>query len=75
MVILALEMSCYCGIIIVFDVKYMTLESIYASILCLSYIFNMVPVAFQAIYQVITLASAFDNCIVGFVCCLSSYSP
>ena len=71
MVIVALEMSCNCAIIIVFDVKYMTLESIYDSILCLSYMFNMAPVAFQAIYQVITLASAFGNCIVGFVVVLS----
>ena len=67
MVIVALEMSCHCGIIIVFDVKYMTLESMYDSILCLSYIFKMAPIAFQAIYQVITLASTFGNCIVGFV--------
>ena len=44
MVIVALEMSFHCGIIIVFDVKYITLESIYDSILCLSYIFNMAPV-------------------------------
>ena len=67
MVIVAVKMSCCCGVIIVFDVKYMTLESIYDSISCLSYIYNMASVAFQAIYQVITLASAFSNFVVGFI--------
>ena len=43
---------------IVFDVKYITLESIYDSILSLFYILYMAPVAFQAIYQVVPLACA-----------------
>ena len=42
----AMKMSGHCGIIIVFDVKNMTLESIYDSIFGLSYIFNVAPVAF-----------------------------
>ena len=67
MVIVAVKMSCHCGVIILFDVKYMTLESIYDSIFCLSCIFSMAPVAFQEIYQVITLACAFGNCVVGFI--------
>ena len=66
MIIVAVKVSCHCGIIIVFDVKYMTSESIYDSIF-LPYIFNMTPVAFQAIYQVITLASTFSDCVVGFI--------
>ena len=32
MVIVAVKMSCHCGVIIVFGVKYMTLESICDSI-------------------------------------------
>ena len=66
MVIVAVKVSCHCGVI-VFDVKYMTLESIYDSIFCLTYIFSMTPVAFQAIYQVITLAGAFSDCVVRFI--------
>ena len=67
MVIVAVKMSCHCGVIIVLDSKVIYMTSIYDSIFCLSYIFSMAPVAFQAIYQVITLASAFSDCIVGFI--------
>ena len=67
MVIVAVKISCHCGVIIVFDVKYMALESIQYSIFHFSYIFNMAPVSFQAIYQVITLTSAFSDCVVGFI--------
>ena len=66
-VIVATKVSCHCGVVIVFDVKYMTLESIYDSVFCLPYIFSVAPIAFQAIYQVIALASAFSDCIVGFI--------
>ena len=64
---MAVKVSYYCGVVILFDVKYMTLESIYNSIFCLSYILRMAPITFQAIYQVITLASAFSDCVVGFI--------
>ena len=37
----ALKVSCHCGAVIVFNVKYVTLESINDSISCLYYIFNM----------------------------------
>ena len=67
MIIVAFKVSCHCGVAIVFDVKYMTLKSVYDSVFCLPYIFGVAPVAFQAIYQVITLASAFSQCIVGFI--------
>ena len=67
MIIVAFKMSWHCGVVIVFNVKYVTLESIYDSVFCLPYIFGVGPVAFQAIYQVITLASAFDHFIVGFI--------
>ena len=62
-----MKLSCHCGVIIVFDVKYVALESVNDSISCLSYIFNMTPVAFQAMYKVIAVASALSYCIVGFV--------
>ena len=67
MITVAFNVSCHCGVVIVFDVKYVTLESVYDSVLCLPYILCMAPVALQAIYQVITLASALSHCIVGFV--------
>ena len=43
------------------------LESIYDSILSLSYIFDMASVLFQTIYEAVTLTSAISRCIVGFV--------
>ena len=67
MIIMAFKVSCHCGVVIVLDVKYMTLESIYDSVICLHYIFDMAPVTFQAIYQVITLARALSHCIVVFI--------
>ena len=45
----------------------MTFESVYDSIFSLSYIFNLAPVAFQTIYEVVTLTSAISKCILGFV--------
>ena len=50
MVSVASKVSGHCGIMIVFDVKYKTLESIYDSVLSLSYIFYMAPVALYTIY-------------------------
>ena len=67
MITVAVKVSCYCGVIVVFDDKYVTLESINDSIFCLSYIFDMAPVTFQAIYQIITLASALSYYVVGFI--------
>ena len=37
-------------VVIVFNVKHVTLESINDSIFCLFYIFDVAPVAFQAVY-------------------------
>ena len=67
MISVAFKVSCHCGVVIVFDVKYATLESIYDSVLCLPYILCMAPVTFQATYLVVTLACAFSHCIVGFI--------
>ena len=64
---MAIKVSCHCGIIIVFDVKYVTLESIDDSIPCLSCIFDVAPVAFQAVYEVIALAGTFGYCVLGCV--------
>ena len=44
-----------------------TLESVYDSIFSLSYICDVAPVAFQTIYEIVTLTSAICDCIVGFV--------
>ena len=46
LVTVAVKVSCHCSIVIVFNVKNMTLESINDFYFSLSYIFNVVPVAF-----------------------------
>ena len=50
MVTMALKVSCHCGGVLMFNVKNITLESVSVSVSCLSYLFNVAPVAFQAIY-------------------------
>ena len=65
----------HCCIVIVFDVINMTLESINDSIFCLSYIFDMATLAFQAIYEIVALAGAFGDSIVGCVVVEVSDSP
>ena len=50
LVTVAVKVSFHCGIVIVFNVKNMTFESVNDSVSFLSYIFNVAPVAFQAIY-------------------------
>ena len=63
-------MPSHCCIVIVFDVIKMTLESINVSIFCLSYIFDMATLTFQAIYKIIALAGAFGDSIGRLCCCL-----
>ena len=63
----AIEVSCHCCVIIVFDVKNVTLESINDSVFGLSYILDVTPVAFKTIYKTVTLGSAFSGCTVGFI--------
>ena len=48
----------HCGIVSVFDVKNVTLESISDSVFSLTSIFNVAPIWFQTVYKVIALASA-----------------
>ena len=50
MMFVASKVSDHCGVVIVFDVKDMTLESVYDSVLSLSYILCMAPVAFYTVY-------------------------
>ena len=66
-IIVAVKMSCHCGIIVMFDVKDMTLESVNDSILCLAYLFNVAPFTFQAINEVVALACALCDSV---VCCI-----
>ena len=65
----------HCCIVIVFDVIDMTLESISDSVLGLSYIFDMATLTFQAIYEVVALAGAFSNSVVGSMVIEVSDSP
>ena len=48
MIIMASKVSS--GVVIVFNVKDMTLESVYDSVLSLSYILCVAPVAFYTVY-------------------------
>ena len=75
LIIVAKKVPGHCCIVIVFDVINMTLESVNDSISCLSYIFDMATLVFQAIYQIVALAGASGNGIVGCVVIEVSYSP
>ena len=75
MIFVASKVSGYCGVMIVFDVKYMTLESVYDSIPSLSYIFSLAPIALYIIYQIVALASAISHCIVVLVVECIFYFP
>ena len=75
LIIVAKEMPSHCCVIVMFDVIDMTLESVNDSIPCLSYIFDMAALAFQAIYEIVALAGAFGNGMVGCVVIEVSYSP
>ena len=46
-ILVAVKVSCHCCIVIVFNVKNVTLESVYGSIFSLSYIFDLALFAFQ----------------------------
>ena len=67
LIIVAKKMSSHCCVIVIFDVISMTLESANDSIPCLSYIFDMATLAFQAIYEIVALAGAFGDGIVDCV--------
>ena len=75
LIFVAKKMSSHCCVIVMFDVINMTLESVYDSIPCLSYIFDVATLAFQAIYEIVALAGAFGNDIVGCVVIKVGYSP
>ena len=74
-IIVAMKMSGHCCVIVMFDVKDMTLESINDSILCLAYILNMASFTFQAINKIVALACAFGDGIVGCVVIKIGYFP
>ena len=67
LIFVAMKVSCHCGIVSVFNVKNVMLESINDSVFSLSFIFNVAPIAFQTLYEVIALASAISQCIVHFI--------
>ena len=46
MIIVAMKMSSHCGFVIVFDVKYVTLESVNDSVFGLTYILDVALLAF-----------------------------
>ena len=56
MTTVAMEMSSHSGFVIVFDVKYVTMESVNYSVFGLTYMLYVAPVAIQTIYEIITLA-------------------
>ena len=75
LIIMAMKMSDHCGVIVMFNVKDMTLESINDSIFCLTYTLNVAPLAFQAIYEIVALTCAFGNSVVGCVVVEVCYLP
>ena len=75
MIIVTMKMSSHCGFVIMFDVKYVTLESINDSVFGLTYILYVAPVALQTIYEIVTLACAFSYCVVGCIIVEVCYFP
>ena len=75
LIIVAMEMSSHCSIIVMFDVKNMTSESVNDSIFCLAYILNVAPFTFQAIDKIIALACAFSDSVVGCIIVEVGYFP
>ena len=62
LITVALKVSSHCSIVIMFNVKYMTLESINDPVICLTYILYVAPFAFQTVYEIFTLACTFLCC-------------
>ena len=75
LIIVTMKMSSHCGFVIVFHVKYVTLESINDSVFSLTYILYVAPVALQTIYKIATLACAFSDCVVGCIVAEICYFP
>ena len=75
MIFVASKVSSQCSVVIVFNVKYMTLESVYNSVSSLSYLFCLAPVALYAIDLIIVLAGAILHCIVVLVIKCIFYFP
>ena len=75
MIIVAMKMSCHCCIIVMFDVKNMTLESVNDSVLCSAYTFDVAPFTFQAINEIVAVACAFGDSIVGCIVTEIGYFP
>ena len=75
LIIMAMKMSSHCCVVIVFDVKDVTFESVQNSIFSLSYIFDVAPIAFQTIYRIVALACAISYCIVDCIIMQVFYFP
>ena len=59
MIIVTMKMCSHCGFVIMFDVKYVTLESVNDFDFGLTYMLYVPPAALQTIYQIVSLAFAF----------------
>ena len=70
-----MKMSDQCSIIVMLNVKDMTLESINDSVFCLTYILNVAPFTFQTINEIVALACAFSDGVVGCIIVEVSYHP
>ena len=70
----ASKVSCHCSIQVVFYVKQVTLEPIYDSIFSLTYIFDVAPIAFNTVNQIVTLADALGHYVSKFCCLVNSLS-
>ena len=75
LIMVAMEMSGHCSFIVMFNVKDMTLESVSDSVFCLTYILNVAPFTFQAINEIVALACAFGDSVVGCIIAEVNYLP
>ena len=75
LITVALKTSSHCSIVSVFDVKYMTLESINNPVFGLTYILYVAPSALQTVYEIVTLACAFSYCVVDCIIVELCYFP
>ena len=75
LIMVAMEISGHCSIIVMFNVKKMTMESVNDSVFCLTYILNVAPFIFQAINEIVALACAFSDSVVGCIIAEVNYLP
>ena len=75
LITVTMKMSSHCSIVIVFDVKHVTLESINNPVFCLTYILYVALSALQTVHKIVSLACFFCYFIVGCIIVAICYLP